>query len=76
MNIHKNARLTPCRREEMALAVIASQLSQTSAARTFGVTAKVVARWVERYGVGGRAGLSVSGRSGPKRQPCGPLIRA
>ena len=32
MNIHKNARLTPLRREEMALAVIEGGLSQAQAA--------------------------------------------
>ncbi len=57
MNIHKNARLTPLRREEMAQAVIAGQLSQASAARVFGVCAKVVARWVDRYRVGGAAAM-------------------
>ena len=45
MNIHKNARLTPLRREEMALLVIEGCLSQVQAARTYGVSAKVVARW-------------------------------
>lgn len=38
MNIHKNARLTPLRREEMALAVIEGRLSQAQAARTYGVS--------------------------------------
>lgn len=32
-NIHKNARFTPLRREEMALAVISGRLSQAQAAR-------------------------------------------
>lgn len=44
MNIHKNARLTPLRREEMARDVVEGRLSKADAARTFGVTAKVVAR--------------------------------
>ena len=57
MNIHKNARLTPVRRDEMALAVIGGQLSQAQAARGFGVCAKVVARWVGRYRTGGRAAM-------------------
>ena len=57
MNIHKNARLTPVRREEMAQAVISGQLSQAQAARSFGVCAKVVARWVDRYRVGGAAAM-------------------
>ena len=54
MNIHKNARLTPVRREEMAVAVISGRMSQAEAGRNFGVCAKVVARWARRYGVGGR----------------------
>ena len=33
MNLHKNARLTPLRREEMALSVICGRLSQARAAR-------------------------------------------
>ncbi|MQW25379.1 hypothetical protein GHK69_07285 [Sinorhizobium meliloti] len=49
MNIHKYARLTPLRREEMALAVIEGGVSQALAALQFAVTAKVVKRWVERY---------------------------
>ena len=32
MNIHKNARLTPLRREEMARLVLAGSLSQAQAA--------------------------------------------
>ena len=46
-NIHKNARLTPLRREEMALSVIDGRLSKAEAARTYGVSAKIVARWME-----------------------------
>jgi transposase-like protein len=44
MNIHKNARLTPLRREEMTRDVVEGRLSKADAARTYGVTAKVVAR--------------------------------
>ncbi|MUZ65642.1 IS481 family transposase [Agrobacterium vitis] len=58
MNIHKNARLTPLRREEMALSVIEGRVSKASAARTYGVSAKIVARWVERFQVEGRAGMA------------------
>lgn len=58
MNIHKNARLTPLRREEMAQAVIARRLSQAHAARRYGVSAKIVARWVERFRIEGRAGMA------------------
>jgi len=47
MNIHKNARLTPLRRAEMAVAVIEGGFSKAHAARTYGVSAKIVTRWVE-----------------------------
>ena len=58
MNIHKNARLTPLRREEMALSVIEGRLSKAHAARTYGVSAKIVARWVERFKADGRDGMA------------------
>lgn len=58
MNIHKNARLTPLRREEMALSVIEGRLSQALAAQTYGVSAKIVARWVERFKANGREGMT------------------
>ena len=58
MNIHKNARLTPIRREEMALSVIEGRLSKAAASRAYGVSAKIVARWVERYRREGRAGMT------------------
>lgn len=49
MNIHRNARLTPVRREEMSCLVLANRLSKAAAARQYGVSIKTVARWVERY---------------------------
>ncbi len=55
MNIHENARLTPLRREEMALSVIEGALSQAHAARVYSMSAKIVARWVERYKAEGQA---------------------
>lgn len=57
MNLHSNARLTPLRREEMAQAVLSGRLSRAEAARAFGVSAKIVARWTERFRLGGRAGM-------------------
>ncbi|MEI9424093.1 IS481 family transposase [Mesorhizobium sp. Cs1299R1N1] len=68
MNIHKNARLTPLRREEMALSVIGGGLSQAQAALKYAVTAKIVARWVERYKAEGRAGMA-DRSSRPKHSP-------
>jgi transposase InsO family protein len=57
MNIHKNARLTPRRREEMALSIIGGHLSQAEAARSYGVSGKIVARWLERFKAEGHAGM-------------------
>ena len=57
MNIHENARLTPCRREEMAVAVISGRLSKAQAGRVFGVCARIVARWTGRFRVGGAAAM-------------------
>jgi len=49
MNIHKNARLTPLRREEMAVTVIGGRLTKAQAARLYGVSLKIVSRWTERF---------------------------
>lgn len=68
MNIHKNARLTPVRREEMAVAVIVGRLSKAEASRRYGVCAKIVSRWVERYRSEGRAGM-VDRSSRPHTSP-------
>ncbi len=73
MNIHKNARLTPLRREEMALAVISGQLSQAQASSVYRVSAKIVSRWVERFRAQGRGGM-MDRSSGPKPVP-GKRIR-
>jgi transposase InsO family protein len=58
MNIHKNARLTPLRREEMASAVVEGRLSKAQAARVFAVTPKIVARWAARYRCDGCHGMT------------------
>lgn len=68
MNIHKNARLTPLRREEMALSVIEGAFFKAHAARAYGVSAKIVARRVERYKAEGRAG-TVDRSSRPAHMP-------
>ena len=68
MNIHKNARLTPLRREEMARDVVEGRLSKAHAARAYGVTAKIVARWVKRFRAEGSAGMA-DRSSRPKTSP-------
>ena len=57
MNIHKNARLTPIRREEMARAIIEGRLSRAAAASAYGVSMKTVARWTRRFQLKGAAGM-------------------
>ena len=51
------ARLTPIRREEMALSVIESRVSKAQAARVYGVSAKIVSRWTARFIAQGRDGM-------------------
>ncbi|SBW13400.1 ISBm3 transposase, programmed frameshift [Brucella sp. 10RB9215] len=58
MNIHKNARLTPLRREEMAVAVLGGRLTKAQAARLYGVSLKIVSRWTERFRISGRAAMT------------------
>jgi transposase len=66
MRTHKNARLTPEGRGEMAQAVIEGRLSKAAAARHYKISAKVVQRWVERYKVDASAGME-DRSSRPKR---------
>jgi transposase InsO family protein len=68
MNIHKNARLTPMRREEMALAVVGGRLSKAQAARVYGVSPKIVSRWVARFRSAGRDAMT-DRSSRPKTSP-------
>jgi transposase-like protein len=57
MNSHKNAPLTPKGREAMVRSVTEGGLSQAAAARQFNVTAKIVAKWVNRFHAEGVEGL-------------------
>lgn len=66
MNNLKNARLTPLRREEMARDVVEGCLSKADAARTYGVTAKVVARF-RAEGSAGHAQPFLAAQTSPKR---------
>ena len=58
MNIHKNARLTPSRREEMAVAVLGGRLTKAEAASRYGVSAKIVSRWTDRFRISGRSAMT------------------
>lgn len=68
MNIHKNARLTPLRRVEMARDVVEGRFSKAQAARVYGVTSKVVGRWVKRFLADGCDGM-MDRSSRPKTSP-------
>ncbi|RNC97048.1 MAG: IS481 family transposase [Oricola sp.] len=68
MNIHNNARLTPRRREQMALCVIEGRLTKAQAAGVYDVSPKIVARWVERYKAGGSKAMA-DRSSRPRRSP-------
>lgn len=52
----------------MARGVLSGRLSQAQAAREFGVTRKIVARWTARFQAEGRAGIQ-DGSSRPKTSP-------
>jgi transposase InsO family protein len=58
MDYHKNARLTQIGREQMAKQVIGSGATLAAAAAAANVSAKTAAKWVRRYRLLGRVGLS------------------
>jgi transposase-like protein len=66
MNIHRNARLTPCGRERIVMQVLSGQTPE-AAARAAGVCPRTVRKWVGRYQSEGLAGLA---------DPAYPIIRA
>ena len=57
MGIHKNARLTFIRREQLIRQVILERRTLNSAAAEFKVCARTAAKWVRRYRQEGLAGL-------------------
>ena len=58
MDVHKNARLTPLGRGELARRVVARGQSRAAIAAAFGVTVKTVSKWVGRFLTEGSAGLA------------------
>ena len=58
MDIHKNARLTPLSRAELARRVIVEGQTPQAVATAFGVCVKTVRKWVGRYRGEGAAGLA------------------
>lgn len=57
MNIHKNARLTPHSRAELARRILIEQQSPMSVATDMGISTNTVRKWVGRYQMEGEAGL-------------------
>lgn len=68
MHIHKNARLTPVLREELALRVLHDLIPLSTAAAEFNVSSKTAAKWVHRFQQGGGASL-FDRSSRPHRSP-------
>ena len=70
MNIHKNARLTPRSRADLARRVIEEGQAPKAVATAFGVSVKTVGNWVERFKADGLAGMQDrSSRPHTLRQP-------
>jgi transposase InsO family protein len=57
MDIHKNARLTFLRREQLAKRVLLQGATWKSAAADFNVSSRTAAKWTQRYQQQGPAGL-------------------
>src|SRR5260370_40800412 len=68
MDIHKNARLTFIRREQLPQSVLFQRLTLKAAATAFNVCARTVAKWTRRYQLEGSAGLH-DHSSRPHRSP-------
>ena len=57
MDIHKNARLTFIRREQLAQRVLLQKMTLQAAATAFNVCSRTAAKWTWRYQQHGSAGL-------------------
>src|SRR5688572_28735985 len=70
MNLHKNARLAPYSRADLARRVIEESQDPKAVATAFGVSTKTVGKWVKRFEAEGLAGmLDRSSRPHRLRQP-------
>jgi transposase InsO family protein len=75
MDIHKNARLTPLLREELAQKVLSAGATLKSAAAEFKVSTRTAAKWTARYQTQGPAGLlDRSSRPHRLRRPTAPQL--
>ncbi len=70
MNVHENARLTWHSRVELVRRVLEEKQTRKAVATAFGVCAKTVGKWVDRFRAEGRDGLhDRSSRPHRLRQP-------
>src|SRR5512143_899787 len=75
MDIHKNARLVPVLREELARKVMFQGMTLKAAAAAFNVSTKTAAKWAVRYRAEGAAGLrDRSSRPHCLRRPTAPEL--
>jgi transposase InsO family protein len=58
MNIHKNARTTPCSRAEIVRRVMVLREIPRAVATALGISQRTVAKWLARYRSEGEAGLA------------------
>jgi transposase len=68
MQIHKNARLTPVLREELARNVLYEGTTLSGVARAYNVSVRTAAKWVRRFQQDGSAGL-LDHSSRPEHSP-------
>lgn len=76
MDIHKNARLTPHSRAELARRVLVEHQTAKAVASAMAVSEKTFGKWVARFRAEGEAGLQ-DRSSRPRRlhRPIGPETR-
>jgi len=75
MNVHKNARLTPRSRAELARRVLIGGQAPKSVAASFGVCERTVRKWVRRFKAEGEAGLADrTSRPRRSRRPTPPAV--
>src|SRR5438094_1738420 len=75
MNIHKNARLTPYRREELVTRAARGE-PVAGLARQFGISLRTARKWLARYRGEGAPGLQDrSSRPHASRRPTAPAIQ-
>jgi len=68
MKLHRNAKTTPTSRQALVQRVLVDQWTYAQVAEGFAVSVRTVAKWVQRFRLGGLAALE-DGASRPTRSP-------